>query len=152
MVLVRRQVVIGLVACICVLAALWLVFVAILASRHQAICPATMFVASREEILKQGIWGHIQHRAVAELPSGLPGRRYAFDPSTPIDVERVSAFVRENHGCCSVIAPGLEPLDRLSFMIFSPSQMVVHVKRPPSRTWYNANYLVDVCWDGFGGR
>jgi hypothetical protein len=127
----------------------WIGFLLLLAQREETICVGSLSVASRQAIIRQGVWSHLQNTDVASLPPGLPPRSYAWNPTIPISLPAVQEFESTHPNCCEVVIPGEKHLITLLWgRLFHPSRAIVFVRpSPKAQTIFNTNYEVDACWE-----
>ena len=119
------------------------------AERGTPFCPSKLRFASWQDVVRQGAWSYMLNKGPSERAArGKEGQFY--DPTTPIDLTRVDAFLREHPNCCQIqplqMSDGI--VNRTLSRALFPNRTYVEVKARPQRPIvYFDVYKVDACWE-----
>lgn len=124
------------------------------AERGTPLCPSKLRFAANENVIRQGAWSYMLNKEPSERAArGEEGQ--SFNPTTPIDLPRVDAFLNKHPNCCQNKPLGMSDgtlsraLDRAMF----PNLTYVEVRaRPQHPIVYFDVYKVDACWHNLTAR
>lgn len=124
------------------------------AERGTPLCPSKLRFAANRDVIRQGAWSYMLNKEPSERAArGEEGQ--SFDPTTPIDLPRVDAFLSKHPNCCQIRPLGISDgtfsraVDRAIF----PNLTYVEVKaRLQHPIVYFDVYKVDACWDNLAPR
>ena len=132
----------------------WVAVTYVSAERGTPFCASKLRFASRQDVIRQGAWSYMLNKEPSERASrGEEGQFY--DPTTPIDLARVDAFLREHPNCCQIhpLRMSDEILNRTLSRAMFPNRTYVEVKaRPQHPIVYFDVYKVDACWENLAAR
>ena len=132
----------------------WVGMTYVAAERGTPLCPSKLRSASRENVIRQGAWSYMLNKEPSERAArGEEGQSY--NPTTPIDLARVDAFLREHPKCCQIqpLRMSDSTVSRAMSRAMFPNLTYVEVKaRPQHPILYFDIYKVDACWENLASR
>lgn len=119
------------------------------AERGTPLCPSKLRFAASENVIRQGAWSYMLNKEPSER-AARGEERQSFNPTTPIDLARVDAFLSQHPNCCQIKPLGMSDrtfsraLDRAMFPNLTYVEVKARLQRP---IVYFDVYKVDACWD-----